>query len=408
MINLLKIALKNLPRHKTRTIITISAVVFGVVAYILINSLVMGAINSSIFTLKKYETGSAQILSKDAFTDYNIPYLSNFFEAKPFIDEYEKQGIKSYPRMISKATLNFWEGDGFALDGNLSVKLVGLNTNYEEVPSLLEGVNMSSFKHKPILGIWLSRYYQDMIGADIGDVLTISIQTAYKSEELLDAEVIGIYETDNKIVNTSFIYYDSLEASTILEFDSETVATNLFIDSTKLLKNLTLDDNLTFKTYDELAPEVIAMSEQEQKNIKVLLALIFIIIVIGISNTMMMAIYERFKEIGTLRAFGMSKFEVRMLFTFEGLLIGLIGALIGALIACLLNIPLVEHGITMNSSVMQTQNIGFRMNSSMKGYWSIMPFIKIIVITTIVSAGFAFLTSSNAFKKSITDCLRNI
>jgi len=57
---------------------------------------------------------------------------------------------------------------------------------------------------------------------------------------------------------------------------------------------------------------------------------------IGIVNTMVMSIYERTREIGTLKAMGASRGDIRLLFTIEAGLIGLLGGVVGLVLSWLL------------------------------------------------------------------------
>ena len=61
---------------------------------------------------------------------------------------------------------------------------------------------------------------------------------------------------------------------------------------------------------------------------------------IGIANTMVMAIYERTREIGILKAMGASRGEIRQMFMLEAGLIGLIGGVIGLLLGWLVGLGL--------------------------------------------------------------------
>jgi len=62
-----------------------------------------------------------------------------------------------------------------------------------------------------------------------------------------------------------------------------------------------------------------------------LITVLLAIVVIGIMNTMWIAIRERTREIGTLRAIGMQRTGVMWLFLLESLLLGVIGTVVGAL-----------------------------------------------------------------------------
>lgn len=64
--------------------------------------------------------------------------------------------------------------------------------------------------------------------------------------------------------------------------------------------------------------------------------LALLVAALGVANTMMMAIYERTREIGVLKALGASPREIRALFTVEAALIGLIGGFFGLILGTLL------------------------------------------------------------------------
>ena len=64
---------------------------------------------------------------------------------------------------------------------------------------------------------------------------------------------------------------------------------------------------------------------------------------IGIMNTMIMSIYERTREIGTLKAMGASRSDIRWMFMIEAGLIGLLGGVVGLLLSWVLSYAL-NHG----------------------------------------------------------------
>lgn len=64
----------------------------------------------------------------------------------------------------------------------------------------------------------------------------------------------------------------------------------------------------------------------------VLLSILALIIAVGVMNTMWIAVRERTSEIGTLRAIGMGRGQVLLLFLLESFLLGLVAATVGALL----------------------------------------------------------------------------
>jgi ABC-type lipoprotein export system ATPase subunit/cell division protein FtsX len=64
--------------------------------------------------------------------------------------------------------------------------------------------------------------------------------------------------------------------------------------------------------------------------------LALLVATLGVANTMMMAIYERTREIGVLKALGATNGEVRRMFTADAMLLGIIGGFMGVIIGTLL------------------------------------------------------------------------
>jgi putative ABC transport system permease protein len=81
-----------------------------------------------------------------------------------------------------------------------------------------------------------------------------------------------------------------------------------------------------------------------------LLALAVIIALIGIVNTLMLSVLERTREIGLLRAVGMSRRQVRVMIRSEAVILAIFGAIIGIIIGTGMGIALVsslrQQGIT--------------------------------------------------------------
>jgi putative ABC transport system permease protein len=67
----------------------------------------------------------------------------------------------------------------------------------------------------------------------------------------------------------------------------------------------------------------------------IILLVLFAIVMIGITNTFRMVMYERIREIGTMRALGVQQGEIRSLFLYEALFLALGGAVAGILVALL-------------------------------------------------------------------------
>jgi putative ABC transport system permease protein len=115
-----------------------------------------------------------------------------------------------------------------------------------------------------------------------------------------------------------------------------------------------------YPTAEVLNQEELKESREEQINTLVmlfyaLLGLAVLISLFGIANTLALSIHERTRELGMLRAIGMSRRQVRTMIRYEAVITALIGAILGMVLglifAALIAQPLKDEGFTLSYPV---------------------------------------------------------
>jgi putative ABC transport system permease protein len=114
------------------------------------------------------------------------------------------------------------------------------------------------------------------------------------------------------------------------------------------------------------------------------LLVLFLIIMVGILNTFRMTMYERIREIGTMRAVGMQRAQVRNLFLLEALFLALAATVVGIAAAGIVMAIISAFNLGVDSPIfilLKNGHLSFKVP-----IWQAVRNVAIIVVLTIVAA----------------------
>jgi ABC-type lipoprotein release transport system permease subunit len=168
-----------------------------------------------------------------------------------------------------------------------------------------------------------------------------------------------------------------------------------------------LDDRLDVFFWMDYVEDYLGYEATESGETRVFTFLLFFLAFIGISNTMLLAILERTREIGMMRALGMTGAQLILIYMIEAAFLALIGSLVGIAAGCLINIPMVKYGIDFSQMMEQLGgNMGYRIAGNFRGAWRIGTIIGSGVVATLLASLMAFLPARRAARMEITQSLR--
>jgi ABC-type lipoprotein release transport system permease subunit len=303
-----------------------------------------------------------------------------------------------------------------------------------------EGELMPELREEDIELVRAAYVYEDFLGAYVlieedeqkkNETLAAMIRAGFQGavrhvNQLIDAVVVGVINCPDPVPNgnTAYIPMDVLqdEAGMMLEGavteiliraknaeytqlpdNKENTATITAASERGLKENLPdelkvffwldyMEDYLGFEAMEKGAPQVIAF---------LLLFLSFL----GISNTILLAILERTKEIGMMRAMGMTDGQMILTYMLEAGFLGFIGSIFGIIVGCLATYPMVKYGIDYGS-IAESGDAGFRITGVFRSAWNV-PIIFISgIAATLLSSFMAYFPTRRAVKMAITDSLR--
>jgi ABC-type lipoprotein release transport system permease subunit len=249
--------------------------------------------------------------------------------------------------------------------------------------------------------------------------------------QVIDAKVVGLVNSPDPLTNFNIGYMplDVLqdEAGMMLEgrvtellirdkalgvadmtskIETKT-AIRAALDAGLAKRGQTLPGEMEVYFWMDYASDYLSTETYEMGSTRILSLLLFFLAFIGISNTMLLAILERTREIGMMRALGMTNGQLIFTYMMEAAFLGLIGSLLGIIAGCILNIPMVKYGVDFSEMIEQAEgSMGYRVAGNFRGTWKISVIIGSGVAATVLSSIMALLPARRAVKMEITESLR--
>jgi ABC-type lipoprotein release transport system permease subunit len=266
-----------------------------------------------------------------------------------------------------------------------------------------------------------------------GQILQAMVRIDYAGairhvNQLISAVVVGTINAPNPQLNNNmaFIPLDALQDDAGLMLDGR--VTELIIheknaddaripgksESPVVIKAVLeqelgapLPEELDIFYWEDYVKDFIAASAGDNWSTMIMTYILFILAFLGIANTMLLAIMERTKEIGMMRAQGMTDGQLIFTMMMEAGAVGIIGSAIGVLIGCLITYPMVEKGVDFTAMTESMGgDIGYRVNGVFYSAWNPPMIIGTGIVAALLSACMAFLPTRRALKMPITESLR--
>ncbi|BBA36098.1 hypothetical protein sS8_4168 [Methylocaldum marinum] len=347
MITWLKLALRNLFRNRRRSLFTILAIGLGFAA---VNTL--GGFTAYIFSSLKdsyiYAQGNGHLsLFKTGFLQEG-----KLDPTRYLIDEDEAATIQKvlarHPEIVVVAPqLHI---SGLLSNGKVSTIFMAAG----RVPSAVRSINSRArglvgriqlFDGKPLEdevmhGVGLARGLAEQLKLDLGSDAVAMAPTVSGQINALDAQVFQLFDSpvealEDKLMSVSLKFAQNLydtgsvdRLTVLLEDDAMTEPMRARLADELAAEGLKLE----IKTWNELSTFYTKVKQMFDVIFLFTFLIVFTIVVMSVINTVSMAIMERTREIGTLRALGFKRRGIVGLFAAESMLLGILGSVLGLIL----------------------------------------------------------------------------
>jgi putative ABC transport system permease protein len=189
-------------------------------------------------------------------------------------------------------------------------------------------------------GVVIGSELAAMLDLKVGSDAVVLSNTYFGMANALDAKIAGIYNTGNTATNDKMLLMTFRHSQDLMDFSGAERLVVLLKDGRKV-KNLTAvmgrlqkslaDGGLSveMKTWNELSVFYKQVKNLFDMIFLFIFIIVLVIVVMSVVNTMSMSVMERTREIGTLRALGLKRMDVKALFATEGALLGILGSSLG-------------------------------------------------------------------------------
>jgi putative ABC transport system permease protein len=305
-----RLAQRNAARNSRRTATTAAALMIGLT--LVTTALVVG---DSV----KASMGST--FDRSAKGDY---YLTDELEDVKFpatlTDELERSDAVA-------AAAGFAHVDA-RVDGTVT-GVVGID--FDQIEQVLDvGITQAGFVSAADYPVVVSTSEFESIRAELGDTVMVESSSA----ATVEATIVGTFD-DQAILGEDYLFDTSVLEAVGIAPDADWVALAFTEGASQTSKDALvaeLTDEYPYaaiETADQFRDRIAGMVDKILAMVNAMVALAVVIALIGIGNTLALSVFERTRELGLLRAVGMTRRQVRRMVRFEAALVALFGATLG-------------------------------------------------------------------------------
>jgi len=336
---LFRVAWRNVWRNRRRTVIAVVAIALGLALMLFFDGLLGGAKQAIYGNTVKLQGGNVQVHAPGYREKAKQMPLFPVADAQAAM-----QAALAQSQVVAAARRIETGGMVSSREGTMPVVITGIEPEQEAPVSLLA--------ENIVAGRYLEASDEDMllIGQALAKTLEVTVddrvtlvgRATHEQMRRRTMTVIGIYDLNIPEVEKRMVYVSLAEAQTLFDLRDQATEVAIFLERVgqEPLVVEALQAALPgyeVDAWDTLDPSTKQSMEMEDQIMGIFGLIILLIAGVGILNLMLMAVFERTREIGLVAAMGLKRREIVVLFLLEGVLIGLLGALAGGVLGGLVS-----------------------------------------------------------------------
>ncbi len=349
MATYIKLAWRNVWRNRRRTLITVSAIVFAVVAAVFMQSINRGSHEMMLDNMLRFSTGYLQLQD---YRHQDEPSLDNTFA---YDRSMHQRVLETDPRI--QAVLPRLETFMLAAnhESTRGAVVFGIDPQKEHhfnriKDRLVKGRFFEPEQAEAVIGGQLARRLQ----LETGDELALIGQGRFGMSASGLFKIVGMIEHPLREMNEQAVFLPLPAAQELLSAEGLVSALLIAPEHDRhtpavaaALRDRFGDHDLVVRTWPDLLPELLELFEFDLAGPRLLALVLYIVIGFGFFGTVLTMTMERLREFGMLLSIGMRRGRLALVACIETLFIGIVGVLTGLATAWLVVYYFHRHPIEL-------------------------------------------------------------
>lgn len=332
MLQLLKMAVRDLGRNRRRSFFSALAVGLSLALLLLMAAVIKGEYSSAIATTIKLQSGHLQVRA------------NSYDEAKAslkWVDLIENPEqiagqIAALPQVASATPRLF--ASGFVSTGEQSsgVRILGIDPPSAANDPYRNGLVSGSFLTADDRdGVLIGQTLAETLGLQAGDEIDLSVNTSSGEADEQIFTIRGIYNTGTAGFDGYTVFLPLAKAQAITQTENRASAIFVLLkdgEQTEAVASALQSPNYSVLTWQHMNELILQTESFAKSYISIMYLIVLVISASVVVNTLIMSVYERTREIGILAAIGMRGRRIMSLFLAESSLLAFGGIIIGLII----------------------------------------------------------------------------
>ena len=347
MSTLIKIAWRNVWRQRRRTFIIAGAMGVIVMLLMVYDGIIVGYEQAIYGNAIQIMGGNIQV---------HAPGYGEKSNSKPLLPLENPDGVvqaaEAHPDVVMATKRIITGGLVTNREGAFSVTIIGVETEKESRTSI-EAQNISSGRYLTSDDgdmIMIGQGLATIMNVEVGDRITMAGKSTHEQIRQRTMTIIGIYDFGVASVEKGTVFISLNEAQQLFDLEGQVTEVVISLDQIGQEAGVVNAFSVSHPGYEveiweTVYPELKQGIEMDKSVMRVFSIAMLGIASIGILNLLLMAVFERTREIGVLGALGLKPHQITILFLLEGILIGLAGAILGAILGTIVGGTLNYYGI---------------------------------------------------------------